>query len=99
MCCFFFKRIEKSEKDMNFYTGLKNAKAFLWIIKRIEKHVTIIHRKSSLPDEDKACITSLRYRVQIQCEGSKDFTNMEKFCSCYCQMLEEFHCMARPGNS
>ena len=35
---------------MNFYTGLKNAKVFLWIIKRIEKHVTIIHKKSSLPD-------------------------------------------------
>ena len=47
---FFFKRIEKSAKDMNFYTGLKNAKVFLWIIKRIEKHVTIIHKKSSLPD-------------------------------------------------
>ena len=47
---FFFKRIEKSAKDMNFYTGLKNAKVFLWIIKRIEKHVTIIHKKSSLSD-------------------------------------------------
>ena len=47
---FFFRRIEKSEKDMNFYTGLKNAKVFLWIIKTIEKHVTIIHKKSSLPD-------------------------------------------------
>ena len=47
---FFFKRIEKSAKDMNFYTGLKNVKVFLWIIKRIEKHVTIIHKKSSLPD-------------------------------------------------
>ena len=30
-------------------------------------------------DEDKACITSSRYWVQIQCEGSKDFTSMENF--------------------
>ena len=47
---FSFKRIEKSDKDVNFYTGLKNAKVFLWVVKRIEKHVTIIHKKLSLPD-------------------------------------------------
>ena len=35
---------------MNFYTGLKNAKVFLWVVKRVEKHVTIIHKKLSLPD-------------------------------------------------
>ena len=35
---------------MNFYTGLKNAKVFLWVVKRIEKHVTIIQKKLSLPD-------------------------------------------------
>ena len=50
-------------------------------------------------DEDKACISLSRYWVQIQCEGSKDLTNMENYCSCYCQMLEEFHCMVRPGSS
>ena len=33
---------------MNFYTGLKNEK--VWAVKRIEKHVTIIHKKLSLPD-------------------------------------------------
>ena len=47
---FCFKRIEKSDKDVNFYTGLKNAKVFLWVVKRIEKHVTIVHKKLSLPD-------------------------------------------------
>ena len=47
---FSFKRIEKSDKDVNFYTGLKNAKVFLWVVKRIEKHVTIIHKKLSLAD-------------------------------------------------
>ena len=46
---FSFKRIEKSDKDVNFYTGLKNPKVFLWIVLRIEKHVTIIHKKFSLP--------------------------------------------------
>ena len=35
---------------MNFYTGLKNTKVFLWVVKRVEKHVTIIHKKLSLPD-------------------------------------------------
>ena len=47
---FSFKRIEKSYKDVNFYSGLKNAKVFLWVVKRVEKHVTIIHKKLSLPD-------------------------------------------------
>ena len=47
---FCFKRIEKSDKDVNFYTGLKNAKVFLRVVKRIEKHVTIVHKKLSLPD-------------------------------------------------
>ena len=32
---FSFKRIEKSDKDVNFYTGLKSAKVFLWVVKRI----------------------------------------------------------------
>ena len=32
---FTFKRIEKSDKDVNFYTGLKSAKVFLWVVKRI----------------------------------------------------------------
>ena len=47
---FSFNRIKNSDKDVNFYTGLKNAKVFLWVVKRIEKHVTIIHKKLSLAD-------------------------------------------------
>ena len=47
---FSFKRIEKSYKNVNFYTGLKNAKVFLWVVKRVEKRVTIIHKKLPLPD-------------------------------------------------
>ena len=47
---FSFKRIEKSDKDVNFYTGLKSAKVFLWVVKRIEKHITIIHKNLSIPD-------------------------------------------------
>ena len=48
---FSFKRIEKSDKDGNFYPGLKNAKVFLWVVKRIEKHATIIHKKLSLSND------------------------------------------------
>ena len=33
---FSFERIQKSDKDVNFYTGLKNAKVFLCVAKRIE---------------------------------------------------------------
>ena len=47
---FSFKRIEKSDKDVNFYTGRQNAKVLPWDVKRIEKHVTIIHKKLSLLD-------------------------------------------------
>ena len=47
---FSFKIIEKSDKDVDFYTGLNNAKVFLWILNRVEKHINIIHKKLSLPD-------------------------------------------------
>ena len=47
---FSFKRIAKSDKDVIFYTGLKNGKVFLWVVQRIEKHVTTIHKKMSRPD-------------------------------------------------
>ena len=47
---FSFKIIEKSDKDVDFYTGLNNAKVFLWILNRVEKRINIIHKKLSLPD-------------------------------------------------
>ena len=47
---FSLKRITKSDKDVNFYTGLKHGKVFLWVVQRIEKHVTTIHKKMSRPD-------------------------------------------------
>ena len=47
---FSFKRIAKSDKDVIFYTGLKNGKVFLWVVQRTEKHVTTIHKKMSRPD-------------------------------------------------
>ena len=33
---FSFKRIEKSDEDVNFDTGLQNAKVFLWVVKRLK---------------------------------------------------------------
>ena len=47
---FSFKIIDKSDKDVDFYTGLNNAKVFLWILNRVEKRINIIHKKLSLPD-------------------------------------------------
>ena len=47
---FSFKIIEKSDEDVDFYTGLNNAKVFLWILNRVEKRINIIHKKLSLPD-------------------------------------------------
>ena len=47
---FSFKIIEKSDKDVDFYTGLNNAKVFLWILNRVEKRINIIHKKLPLPD-------------------------------------------------
>ena len=47
---FSFKIIEKSDKDVDFYTGLNNAKVFLWILNRVEKRINIIHKNLSLPD-------------------------------------------------
>ena len=103
---FSFKRIEKSGKDVNFCTALKNAKVISLECKNNWK--TCNHYSQEVVsswsctyciDEDKACITSSRYCVQTLCEGSNDFTNVENFCSFYFQMLEEFHCMARLGTS
>ena len=60
---FSFKRIENSDKDVNFYTGLKNAKVFLWVVKRVEKHVTIIHKNLSLPDH--ALIVLIKIKLAL----------------------------------
>ena len=93
---FSFERIEKSYKDVNFYTGLKNASISLgrkksWkTCNHYSQEVASSWSCSYCIDEDKACITSLRYWVQIQCEGSNDFTNMGNFFSCFAKCLKNF---------
>ena len=80
---FSFKRIENVNKDVNFYIVCKSI--FLGHKKnwRACNHFSqeVVPSWSCIYciDEDKACITSSRYWVQIQCEGSKDFTSMENF--------------------
>ena len=46
---FSFRRVDKSDKDVNFSTCLNNTKVFLWILKKLEKHITITHKIFSLP--------------------------------------------------
>ena len=46
---FSFRRVDKSDKDVNFSTCLNNTKVFLWILKKLEKHITITHKTFSRP--------------------------------------------------
>ena len=90
---FSFRRIDKSDKDVNFSTCLNNTKVFLWILKRLEKHIIITHKTFSLPYH--VLVVLMKIKLALLCQDIDDrfnvnAANMKKFLSCYCQMFEEF---------
>ena len=71
----YFKRIEKSDKDVDFYTRLKNAKVFLQVVKRIEKHVAIIHKNLSLLDH--VLIVLMKIKLALLHQDIEDRLNVK----------------------
>ena len=60
---------------MNFYTGLKNAKVFLWVVKRIKKHVAIIHKNLSLPGH--VLIVLMKIKLALLHQDIEDRLNVK----------------------
>lgn len=59
---------------MNFYTGLKNAKVFLLFVKRIKKHITIIHKLSLL---DHVLIVMMKIKSALTHQDNGDGFNVK----------------------